>query len=521
MNKKLIFLLISIAAIISMTSCSYETDIGSENGDYNEDWKMHAEIIKNNSSIYSNIEKDLERHAHKIDDPVVIKNPYGVVPLSAIVAFTTDYEASVKITVKGDTQNDTFTYESPMDKVHIIPIIGLYPSRENMVEINLMVDDNPVDLNQITISTDPLPDELLAAVSSTYSSEDPIKDFTVVSGGLYRNPYAFDSSGNIRWYLEVETDPHGYFPLSDDRFAIIAGYSMIDTETRQYAPYIFEMDFLGRLYKSYSVEKGAHHEVAEKKPNGNLLVLANSLEGHVEDTIIEIDRSTGKIIKELNFGNIIKDTPYNKAYDWAHINSLSYNAVDDSMVLSPRDISSAVKINWSNGDLIWILSDPAIWADTEYIDYVLKPIGDIIWHYEQHSVFEEKNIDSSQNALNLFMFDNHVIRNDLVDIEITEDAGRSAVVHYSIDESSKTVRQARRYPNSLAFITSNYNLHIENNRIIANHGSLRESVEDPIASMWGEIYEYNYSTGELVRSYWLKYGFYRAYSHDISDVILK
>ena len=36
-------------------------------------------------------------------------------------------------------------------------------------------------------------------------------------------------------------------------------------------------------------EKSTHHEVIEKEPDGNLLVLTSSLEGHIEDKIQEID----------------------------------------------------------------------------------------------------------------------------------------------------------------------------------------------------------------------------------------
>jgi hypothetical protein len=151
-----------------------------------------------------------------------------------------------------------------------------------------------------------LPEELQNAVSIKKTQEEYLPGTTFMSGGAYRNPYAFNSSGNIRWYLKVETDAHGYFPLSHGTFMLMSGYTMISTESRDYATYLYEMDYIGRLHKVYEVPRGVHHEVAETFPNGNLLVLSNTLEGHVEDLVLEIDRQSGEVVKELDLNDICK-----------------------------------------------------------------------------------------------------------------------------------------------------------------------------------------------------------------------
>jgi len=63
--------------------------------------------------------------------------------------------------------------------------------------------------------------------------------------------------------------------------------------------------------KEYSVPNMYHHEILELE-NGNFLTTGNSesflsLTDSVyrEDTIIEIDRKTGKIIDELNIDDVL------------------------------------------------------------------------------------------------------------------------------------------------------------------------------------------------------------------------
>ncbi len=280
--------------------------------------------------------------------------------------------------------------------------------------------------------------------------------------------------------------------------------------------YFYDMDYLGKLYKIYRVPSGVHHEIIEKTPGGNLLVLSNTLKDHVEDLVIEIDRESGKVVKKLDLNKVFKDV-YNQAYDWAHMNSISYNAEEDAVILSVRNLSAAVKINWAKGNIEWIMSDPDIWQGTGYETYLLESQGPNKWFYEQHTVKEVKeDLDKNPDTIDLMLFDNRALRNELIEKEINDDVGSSAVVCYSIDEKSKTVRQIKRFPNSLAFITSNYQLFLNDDLLAANHGSLRKKDSE---SMWGEIYEYKFSTGELLRTYRLRYGFYRAYKLDVDTIL--
>ncbi len=504
--RKVLFALIAIILMIVGLIYWYIEILGGITPPEYVNLKAKESLLSKDKDIDNEIQNLLESKSNSFENPLVIQDPFDKAPLTALVVFNTQSEVTIRMTILGDTEADTIENEFPKSLEHRIPIIGLYPDRQNKVIIEQIDQGQVIKSKELSIKTEPLPQKLTDIVEVTNSQEKAVDGITILSGGPFNTPYAFDSSGKIRWFLNVDTEGHGYFPLENGRFIVMTTDSMLSTGKRKYATRLYDMDFLGRLHDVYFIPKGAHHEVIEKTPNGNLLVLSNSLEDHVEDLVLEVDRKTGKVVKELNLGDMITGV-YDETADWAHINSISYSSEDDSVILSVRNLSSAIKINWSTHELKWILSDPKLWEKTEYEEYVLKPIGSTVWHYEQHTVYQHKeNLDNNPQTLDLLMFDNRVIRNELIDMKIDEDTHRSSVTQYSIDEKNKTVMQVKRFPNSLAYITSNYQLFYDEDRLIANHASLTTG-----DTFWGEIYEYQYSTGRLLRSYKTKYSFYRAY----------
>jgi hypothetical protein len=280
------------------------------------------------------------------------------------------------------------------------------------------------------------------------------------------------------------------------------------------------MDLLGKLHKIYDIPKGVHHEVVEKTPGGNLIILANSLRNHAEDTVVEVDRYTGEILREIDFNEIIVHEGYNDDYDWAHINSIDYNQEDNTAIFSIRDVSTVLKLDMETEEIIWMMSDPKIWENTEYEKYLLKSLNKKDkWFYEQHSVFEVEDLDDNPETLDIMVFDNRTLRSKTMTVEIEEDKDKSCVIYYAVKEEDGTVEEKRRFSNTHAYITSNYQLLMDEDRLFANHGSVRASQDAGFDEAWGEIYEYEYSSGNLIRTYKMKHGFYRTYVKDLSNLV--
>ena len=209
---------------------------------------------------------------------------------------------------------------------------------------------------------------------------------------------------------------------------------------------LYEMDYLGRAYTMYYVAGGNHHEVIEKEPDGNLLVLTSSLEGHIEDKIQEIDRQTGEVVNELIMEDIFGGK-YEDRVDWTHLNTVSYQPETDTIVISPRNLESVVKLNWTTKEIQWILCDPRFWEGTEYEKYVLQPEGDFVYQFQQHTAYQlETDLDGDDQTVEVSMFDNHYVKVRKSDVlKYFDGEKESYLLVYAVNEAEKTVSRLKRF----------------------------------------------------------------------------
>lgn len=441
------------------------------------------------------------------DDPMVILNPFGNSPLTAIILFKSDQEYGVRVTVKGNSKETDVIGNIDASSFHRVPVIGLYPDKNNTVVMELIDKNNKVvSTKSINIQTDPLPKSMQNLVKVIKYTKPSAYRMLEVSGFGCPRPFAFDTEGNIRWYLDEEYASYGYFPLSNNRFIVMDKDVMIQTYEKPHAQQLYEMDFLGRVHQIYFVKNGAHHEIIEKNPGGNLLVATNSINGHVEDMIQEIDRKTGAIVKSLDLREIFGDT-YVDMLDWAHVNSVQYIAEDNSVVLSPRNIHSAIKVDWSTNKLKWIICDPRFWEGTDFEDKVLMPVGDIIWNYQQHTAYQlAEDLDNNPDTIHIMLFDNHW--HGTRKIKFFDKLKSSFVSIFTVNEKDMTVSQPHIYEGIKSKITSNYRLAYDYGRVFFMGGYLAEETPDKENGM---IYEFDYETKEVLNQYSIKNTFYRAY----------
>lgn len=302
----------------------------------------------------------------------------------------------------------------------------------------------------------------------------------------------------------------GGYPLSNGHFLIESENTMMANAGEPRSTQYHEVDYLGRVYQDYFFTSGAHHEIKEKEPGGNLLVLSDSGNGYLKDLLQEYDRETGKIVKELNLRPLFKKSGYVNKADWAHTNTLSYDKETDSIIVNPRNLHSAVKINWSTDEIEWILGDPKFWEGTGLEDKVLQPEGDIQWHYQPHTVYQlEEDIDNDPNTIHVMLFDNHNDKNRKV--EGFEKTGNSYVKLYTIDPEKMTVKQDHIYECDYSPVTSNYLLDYENKRVFAASaysGSKK-------TGLYGTVTEYDFDSEEVLNQYKINHNYYRAYNIDL------
>ena len=110
------------------------------------------------------IEESIRAKGYTIDNPNVILNPYGNSPLTALIAFETDKETDITVTIKGKDKLSTFEHTFASAKEHYLPIYGLYADYNNEVILTYSVEDKK-ESKTVEIQTDKLPDNMILPTS--------------------------------------------------------------------------------------------------------------------------------------------------------------------------------------------------------------------------------------------------------------------------------------------------------------------------------------------------------------------
>ena len=397
-----------------------------------------TEQIKTTKSLMTEqqeLEKEFTSKGYTLDNPNIIVDPYHNSPLTALVIFETEESLSPTVTIEGSDELTTYTHEFSKTKTHYLPIYGLYPDKENKVIIECGNDKQ-----EITIKTDPLPEDFILP-KSVEKEEDKLTNdlyfFTPSSNGY---TCAYDTNGDVRWYL-TNTATWEINRLEN-------GHLLVSTERVVNQPYyltgLYEMDMLGKIYVEYSLPGGYHHDYFEM-PNGNILVASDDFtsgKGTVEDYIVELDRSSGDIVKTYDLKDILNMEDGKSEnwveYDWFHNNSVWYDEKTNSITLSGRHQDAVINIDYDSGELNWIIGDPTNWSE-EYQKYFFSPIGDDFeWQWSQHAA-----MITPEGYV--FIFDNGNNKSKIEEEYVPAEDSYSRGVMYKIDTDKMTIEQIWEY----------------------------------------------------------------------------
>ncbi|MCC8066445.1 MAG: aryl-sulfate sulfotransferase, partial [Clostridiales bacterium] len=488
--------------VVSSEDLVIETDLNTE-----------LAMPEQTQAISDAIVAEVEENSYTFENALVIQNPYQNTPLTAVAAFETDEECEVRVTVKGKTEEQDITDTIDAATLHIVPILGLYAGYENEVLLELLdADGNVTDSRTITIETEELPEALQGeAEVGAYGTESAM-DLMLVSGLSAPYAYAFDETGEIRWYCTVEWEYYGLFMLENGHFLMEAENVLYPNASMPNSCEFWEMDYLGRVYNVYYFPEGVHHDIKEMTPDGNFLVLTNSNDGYEQNMLQEIDRETGEVVKSLNLNELFEGSEYIDRDDWCHTNTVSYDEDTDSILISCRNLHSVIRIDWSTDEILWILADPTMWEGTEYEDKVLTATEDFQWHYQQHAAYVlEEDLDGNPDTTEIMLFDNHYANYRMLD---SYDYTKASYVKiYSVDAENMTVSQLKNYQTAYSVITSNAFYMSEEERVFSVNAYLSAYLD---TENRGQIYEIDYESGEILNTWLIAHRFYRGYAISFS-----
>lgn len=455
-----------------------------------------------------------ERLAHSglftLDMPLIVINPYRFAPLTAMIIFTTEEEYGVEATTAGMDGGTDFKGHTEPTRFHRIPVLGLYPKRENKVILSLENPDADRPVTKVyRFSMGDMPKGLHHALDVKQREGASAFPFKLVLGGDTPYPYAIDETGAVRYYIKRKSRSYGLVPLSGGRIWFMEKNNKMVSMPSFSNPVgtrIYEMDWWGRIWNIYQVRYGVHHDVCEKEPGGNIIAASASLEKYTEDAVAEFDRQTGKLVKMVKFEDLLPGLSYCDGIDWVHINSVQYIPEQDAVLVCARNLHSCFLIHWKSGKLKWILGPGTFWKGSGFEKYQIHISSAEGSFYQPHAA---EWIGNDR----LMIYDNHT--NKRHPVKDFDKDRKSYVKVFRLDMENKRADLIQSFPSEKSTIRSNGIWCEKENRMFVMSGYLSRKIEEN----QGAIYEYD-GSGRLINYLETVYSFYRAYEFAPDTVMM-
>lgn len=274
-----------------------------------------------------------------------------------------------------------------------------------------------------------------------------------------------DLDGNIIWYYDLGSPTVFAFPIkplpNGDMLINVTG-SVNRNGTTTGVSDLREVDLAGNGVRGLPVSQlndklqaagfspllgggGIHHDVLIL-PNGHWVVIANTVKdftdlpgypgtlGVVGDVLIDLDPDWNPVWMWSSFDHLDVNRHLFGLPDWTHANAVIYSPSDGNLILSMRNQSWIVKIDYANGsgtgDVLWKLGEGG--------DFAINGDDPSQWFYAQHY---PQIANSSGSLTTLAVFDDG--NNRVLDKQGDECGGPSVpcysrAVLYLLDESSRT-----------------------------------------------------------------------------------
>jgi arylsulfate sulfotransferase len=242
----------------------------------------------------------------------------------------------------------------------ILPVYGLYAGRGNIVRLTYRFLDGSSKQAVTAITTasfnDPCGYDNPTILQRRTNDTDLSYDYVMVKGSCSNfEPAIIDTDGALRW-VGMAGLSIGTVTFFDNAVYFGHGHhlSRIDLDGT--------VTLLGD-YSSLHVIN-FHHNIDRGKVG---IILDADTTTDYNSVNIEVDAS-GRVLKTWNMANIISaamiaggDDPsqfvYRSPTDWFHLNGVTYNKADDSLIVSSRE-NFLICLDYETSAIKWILGDP-------------------------------------------------------------------------------------------------------------------------------------------------------------------
>lgn len=250
-----------------------------------------------------------EQDNYSQESPMVLLNPYGIAPLTALVAFSTPVTGTMEVTIQGNSPSTEIVHKfSALTDYHFLPIYGLYPEKNNEITLRFINELGESTYSTLFIETNALPSQVANSQVLTQAQDSLAPGFTFVTQDYL---CAYDQLGDLRWYLDLQLASSSELLLLENGHLAVLGDKFYDTDSHSTS--FYELDFLGKIYHEYLVN-GSHHQIQELS-NGDFLLSCDQSSANQQDYFILLDRDTGEMKEDWDMKEILELLP-KEATSW-------------------------------------------------------------------------------------------------------------------------------------------------------------------------------------------------------------
>ena len=411
-------------------------------------------------------QRQAARQASSLSSPYVEVGGDEVFPL--LVRVWLNVDASHTARVANNDARFPLVYKRAVSEQRFVPIVGL-AFGENSFDVEVFDGaGNTVARHALTAS---IGDDNEIQKWIEVHKKPARNDFVSTMlpwGHLFARPLkekfivVVDDFGSVRWAYRwagtTDRGRPGYTMLSEiegDRVLIVddEGLRIVSSDVFGNTEVVFDGESYSQKhdYKvhhgMWSTDKGTMLLIADPIEKGGVALPKQPQIFSEEDTILEIDLKSGKLLREIDLKKVFAENAKrpmledqgilpNKKKDWMHLNAIYYDAASESIVLSGRNQSAIFALDYKTGDLAWLFSDPEGWPDRASLPLLAAPKG-YRYHRGQHDVVLEGN--------RLRFFDNAVLLKDGDGGYVPASRTRSRIVEARLDLDNARVASVKTY----------------------------------------------------------------------------
>lgn len=287
--------------------------------------------------------------------PTVIRDPYGISPLTSLICFSTEQPVLFIVSVRDALGHTLLRYETPRTTTHRI-IVPAQVAGEVCHVTALGSDGSRL---QVRLPAVVVEAPMMTAVEGAAPEGTLLYALPADGAG---QPVAVDSLGRLCWTLTL--------PLNHRLTFLENGHFLCGAPLQMAPPYsgtaIWEMDALGHIYHEWCFEDGFVGDFARLSDDSLVVISQRAWQGRVRDTLLWLDTETGTVTGRLAASDVLAQTNGTAGAcgsDWFQGTSLRYDAAHDLLYWSGIGQNVVLEVDAKTAQVQRIIASPEGWEE--------------------------------------------------------------------------------------------------------------------------------------------------------------